>query len=193
MVTGPRPPQSLSRGRQQLETAIEVLAMVAKRSKWLWALPLFLLLLLSCESKNPLTWEDIDMPLPNGSETSLEELERQWEIWRSWDLDSYYLFYRQMCFCIEGGRLVRARVQDGEVLDVRAVDGRPGAPGLRPTVDRIFGMVHRALEHEVYLLRVHYEPTFGYPDYVEIDYLDGAVDDEIRVQAKVVGLGSLDW
>jgi hypothetical protein len=167
--------------------------MVAKRSKWVWALPLFFLLLVSCESKNPISWEDIELPPRNESETSLEELERQWEIWRSWGLDSYYLFYRHVCFCVDGGRLVRVWVQDGDVLDIRAFDGRPGAPSLRPTVDQIFGVVRRALEHEVYVLRVHYEPTFGYPDYVEIDYFDGAVDDEIRIQAKLVGLGSLDW
>ncbi|GAB5520816.1 MAG: hypothetical protein RhofKO_30670 [Rhodothermales bacterium] len=48
-----------------------------------------------------------------------------------------------------------------------------------PTIDDLFTIVKDALRESADDLDVDYDPTYGYPTSISIDYLEDAVDDEV--------------
>lgn len=93
-----------------------------------------------------------------------------------------YAFTMQLaCFCAERGPM-RVSVVNGAVVSVRPVgsdqelDERYRGP-YRPIPD-LFGVVSSAIDRPAYRIRAEYDPRFGYPADVFIDFQRNVADEE---------------
>ncbi|HEX6927131.1 MAG TPA: DUF6174 domain-containing protein [Longimicrobiaceae bacterium] len=114
-----------------------------------------------------------------------QELARHRSLWQSQKLQNYRYVGRRTCFCPR-------EVVDPVVVEVRGDSvasatyqqtGEPAAAryaGLWPTLEGVFGIVEEALERDAASVQVEYDAERGYPRSITIDYVEGAVDDELR-------------
>lgn len=98
--------------------------------------------------------------------------------------DDYAFTLRVGCFCPYAGPL-RITVADGEVVEVRQLEPQEGQGDLQAwiddqamTLDELNELVERA-RREADDVDVTYDPTYGFPTDVYIDWYKDAVDDEI--------------
>ena len=103
--------------------------------------------------------------------------------WSARAVSSYRYTVRRVCFCAPPvTRAATVTVRDGAVHDaVYADDGTPVAPENVPhiaTVDQLFRIVQDALDRRAEELVVTYDPVYGYPRTIRIDYRKAAADDE---------------
>jgi len=107
-----------------------------------------------------------------GEQRELEAAQARWE---AAALPSYAFDYRRICFCVDGGRLVRITVQAGEVSSVTAADTQgpladPSA-GSWPTVAQLFTRLEGHAEggsRDGWTLDVEYDATLGYPTEIKL-------------------------
>jgi hypothetical protein len=117
---------------------------------------------------------------------SLTELERAEARWDRFGPDSYVYAIRVLCFCpVEYTTPVRVRVENGVAVERTYVDsGMPVPSALEdqfPTVDGLFHMLRRAYADEADEVIVSYDPGWGYPTELSIDYELQLADEEIAV------------
>lgn len=110
------------------------------------------------------------------------ELEEARELWRSQGLDSYAYDYGLTCFCGGPGvPPVRIEVIDGEVADVRLLDGgeAPFEPEAYPTVEDLFDRIEEQLARDPFrIVRLEFHPETGHPTDVFLDFLPNVADEE---------------
>lgn len=109
--------------------------------------------------------------------------------WEAAGLRDYRYEYRRSCECApETTRPVEIEVRDGAVRSVTLVEtGEPLSSGLAwtfPTVDDLFDLIDDAVRRNADLLEVTYDPTFGYPTTLRIDYRREVADDEMEMEAS---------
>ncbi len=130
-------------------------------------------------------WRDLDYqpaPLVDPREVLRRELDANRALWQANGPRHYRITARRGCFCPPPDA-VRLDVRDGVV--VASVD----ATTLEPvddlwgfdTVEAAFERIDAALNGETNTIVVDYDPTYGHPIRIEIDYLRGAVDDELEM------------
>lgn len=129
------------------------------------------LLLLGCTDDQPL----IDT-LPDYS--AIEDPRARWE---AYGFDAYAITQERACEClppyvytvfVEGGRVVALdyeQEEEGEVLE----------PSRVLTVGMLFNEIGRAEAGGADAVQVRYDPRFGYPADVVIDYDRGTADEEL--------------
>ena len=103
--------------------------------------------------------------------------------WSARAVSSYRYTVRRVCLCAPPvTRPAVVTVRDGAVREaVYADDGTPVAPEdvrFFATVDQLFRIVQDALDRGAEELAVTYDPVYGYPRTIRIDYRKAAVDDE---------------
>lgn len=108
--------------------------------------------------------------------------------WRAEGSEAYSYEISRSCFCVFGGRRVMVTVRNGAVSSAEYLDsGNSVETALLtfvPTVPDLFDLIEQALEAPTAYFFASYDPTFGYPDRIEIDYSASAVDDEIAISAR---------
>jgi hypothetical protein len=112
------------------------------------------------------------------------ELRRQQAKWARQQITSYYLTYRRDCFCgIEFTTPLEIEVIGGDIATARYTSNNDPIPTWvqsdLPTVERLFGIIARAIDAEADLLEVTYDPDRGYPRRIAIDYRYNLADDEV--------------
>ncbi|NJN79745.1 MAG: hypothetical protein HC797_04325 [Anaerolineales bacterium] len=93
-------------------------------------------------------------------------------------------FYEDMPLTIE--------VKDGEVVSITSVDGTAidsSDPAYETynsyaTIDRLFSELGLDLAGEADEVVVTYDPTYGFPTSIAIDYIKEAIDDELSLQVS---------
>lgn len=100
---------------------------------------------------------------------------------------SYDIVVRRVCFCAtEVTNPVLVSVREGVVTSRTYVGSGAQVSAqfasLFPTVEGIFRIVDDALGRNAYTLDVAYDPAYGFPVTIDIDYVNNAVDDELTVQ-----------
>ena len=106
--------------------------------------------------------------------------------WESRGIDSYELTLRQICYCglvgpvrvvVQNGVVVsRTLVATGEPLPSVYADGYPDVLGL-------FAIIERAARNADDLATT-YDPTYGFPVVVSIDWDYHVADDEVTYRAE---------
>lgn len=95
------------------------------------------------------------------------------------------------CFCPFAGDMpLKIEVKDGEIISMTRFDGtaiNKTDPSYEiytsyATIDRIFLNLEADLTGEADNITVTYDPTYGFPANVAVDYIKDAVDDEISYQ-----------
>lgn len=108
--------------------------------------------------------------------------------WDRRNLVDYDFDYLRSCFC-EHVEEVRVSVRDGVVED--AVYTRDDSPvpanvlATLLTIPELFEIVRDALEHADEV-DVEYDPTYGHPTRVSIDWVKNAIDDEVLYQVEAL-------
>lgn len=121
---------------------------------------------------------------PTGNEVPLSELEQNQERWAQHNISTYEYRLQRLCFC---GFVdpVDVTVRDGIITAVVVVDSQeelePSMFEQFYTVDGLFQVVQDALDGEAHSIVATYDPEFGYPVDIAIDYIEQAIDDEVQL------------
>lgn len=106
--------------------------------------------------------------------------------WASSGIDSYELTVRRLCFCgfVEP---VRVKVVNGAIVSRTVVTTGEPVPELfasyYPDVPGLFAIVEEAA-NEADDLDTEFDPNYGYPAEISIDWWENAVDDEVVYLAE---------
>ena len=120
---------------------------------------------------------------PRGDGLPQSELGAHRRKWSARGVSSYRYTVRRVCRCAPPvTRAATVTVRDGVVRDaVYADDGTPVAPEIvrhLATVEQLFRIVQDALDRDAEELAVTYDPVYGYPRTIRVDYQKAATDDE---------------
>jgi hypothetical protein len=114
------------------------------------------------------------------------------ERWREQGLDDYEFMFTRYCFClVEAAGPVQIRVAAGTVVSVidtlgQPVDSLAVAQYFTFTIDSLFGVVEHAIAVHAHRLDVRYHPSFGYPEFIFIDYDAQTIDEETTLIAALL-------
>lgn len=117
---------------------------------------------------------------PTGIQGTRMEMERARSIWNARDVDDYSMTVRLTGAWFGGSAVITVR--DGVPVSVQPV-GEQGAHAGElwshyDTVEELFGVVQNAIEQDADRLDATFNARFGLPVEVDIDYSEGAADDE---------------
>ena len=120
---------------------------------------------------------------PTAPEQQLQAARLKWERTRP---AAYTFTIARNCFCAPGGGPVIVSVRDG-VVESRtyAANGAAVAPAYAeyfPTIDGLFEVIEDARQRAD-AIDVTYDPAFGFPAVISIDYIRTSADDEITYRA----------
>ncbi len=115
--------------------------------------------------------------------TERQELVQARARWYEHGGDSYSFEISRGCFCAPGRR-VAVTVQNGAIVAAEYLDAKePVEAALLayiPTVPDLFDLIEDAFDRHAVSFVASYDPLYGYPTRIEIDYSATAADDEIR-------------
>ena len=108
--------------------------------------------------------------------------------WQAQGSDSYTFELNRGCFCVLGGRQVQVTVKAGAVTWAEYRDSGLAVEQTLltylPTVPDLFDLIQDALDRKAASFWVEYDPTYGYPTLIQIDYSATAADDEISYSVR---------
>lgn len=108
--------------------------------------------------------------------------------WTARGSDSYTYDVNRSCFCVLGGKSVTVSVQNGSVTSASLAESGSLVDNALltyvPTVPDLFDLIEDALSRNPAYFAATYDPTFGYPTRIEVDYSANAVDDETAISTR---------
>jgi hypothetical protein len=116
------------------------------------------------------------------------ELEKNRVLWKEQNANHYQFQLSILCFCPYYSQMpLNIEVRDGEAMSIAAADGSDVTPNLEyysqaDTVEEVFGIIESAQSGGADEVMVEYDPDYGYPILIAIDYIKEAVDDEVSYQ-----------
>jgi hypothetical protein len=121
---------------------------------------------------------DVTGPDDPGSQLALARTR-----WASAGISSYRYTISRSCECLpESAGPVVVEVREGQIIDRRYETGAAVSPqyaDVFTSVPGLFDLITVALTAPAASLSVRYHPEIGYPESIAIDWVAGAVDDEI--------------
>ena len=118
----------------------------------------------------------------------VDSLGRARALWQARGSDSYTYTVNRSCFCVLGGRTVTVTVSNGTVSSAEHAESGTAVDAALftyvATVPDLFDLIQSALEANPAYFFASYDPVFGYPTRIEIDYSNNAVDDELAISAR---------
>ena len=118
------------------------------------------------------------------------QFERNRLLWNEQDFDGYTFRFNWSCFCPPDYTApVDIRVEQGGLAAVSYSDnGTPVAQSdwdRYRTIEALFEILDEAFEQDAKVISVSYEPDFGYPSSVFIDYSELIADEERGFEVKL--------
>ena len=116
------------------------------------------------------------------------ELSRNRETWQDANITHYRFQLAVVCFCpVSSIMPLTVVVKDGEIVSMMDVNGNDYPDGdpfgefvlKYATIDRIFSELDTDSVREADKLTVSYDPTYGFPTEISIDFIELAMDDEL--------------
>jgi hypothetical protein len=105
--------------------------------------------------------------------------------WTDHHQQHYVFTWHRTCFC-EDTRPAAIEVLNGAIVNATYADDHTVVvdPIRRtlPTIDGVFDTVQDAIESDPDRLRIEYDPTWGFPSSVFVDYDQHAQDEELSFQ-----------
>lgn len=125
-----------------------------------------------------------------GSPTAPDErarLEQARAVWYAQGVESYRFELTRSCECLPTGRVL-VTVDQGTVTGAEYHEsGSPVEPALLtylPAVPDLFDLIEAALDQGAASFAVQYDPQFGFPAYLALDYSASLADDEITLTVR---------
>lgn len=109
-------------------------------------------------------------------------------LWAAQAIYSYDYVLQRSCYCGGGTEPARVQVRDGVRTAVVFVEDGTPAPAyvehLYLTVPELFDFVDDAITRGAHSIEVRYHTTLGYPTFVQVDYDENAIDEEMAFSAS---------
>lgn len=126
---------------------------------------------------------------PSGPGDPLQDLEEARRLWADRGLQAYAFTYELACFCGGPGQpLARVTVTDGRVTGalVPAEDRRVPEEELAgyPTIPDLFDDVEAWLDRDPVSARTLFDPAFGHPVDVFVDFRADVADEELGFRVR---------
>ncbi len=125
--------------------------------------------------------------LASCSMVARSELARAHDRWRAANIAHYRYSLNVACFCAFTQRMpLTIEVRDGQVLSMYYKDGSlvPDADrqtfARYQTIDALFDFTSESLG-KADEMHVQYDPSYGFPAKVQIDFIKNAMDDELSL------------
>jgi|RhiMetdeSRZDD1v2_1073273.scaffolds.fasta_scaffold03897_20 uncharacterized protein DUF6174 len=119
----------------------------------------------------------------SGSQT---EIGQNKEKWQKANISHYRYNLFISCFCVFNEDMpLLIEVKDGEVVSMEFQSGKEIDPSLHETfdkyatIDRFFAELETDLNGAADAVTAKYDPTYGFPTEVTIDFVQEATDDEL--------------
>ena len=126
---------------------------------------------------------EIPADLPTGVSGDLDSARRQWE---QAAISHYRFNLNMVCFCAFAENMpLTIEVQDGEVVSMEYQNGNEIDPASLEffqryeTIDKIFAELGKAIDGEADEVTVSFDDAYGFPEQVDIDFIEEAIDDEL--------------
>ena len=124
----------------------------------------------------------------NNDDQSLtqDELDANRDLWELHDVDSYDFVLQRICHCLEDARRPgRVKVRGGVITAVFDPEtNRLLNPNRYLTVDSLFNELQDAIHRPADGIRTQFDPTFGFPWNLNIDFDWGIADEELIYVAR---------
>ncbi|HHL72915.1 MAG TPA: hypothetical protein ENJ29_10410 [Bacteroidetes bacterium] len=105
--------------------------------------------------------------------------------WRAYGLRDYVLEQSRMCFCIDAGKRRYLIVSNEKLVDVIDVESGESLPAEQhawyDTVDELFALAAKIDTSEVASSEIIYDPRFGFPVRIAVDWDAGIADEEVTI------------
>ena len=120
----------------------------------------------------------------------LNEVQKQLEIWKSHNINSYKFSFTKTCLdCSEYDLLsVDVTVTNGQITELIE---NPLSNPITPsnidnimTIDQIFRFMVKALQQNVFNIHYTFDLEYGHPTSINIDYTESSVTDQIHIGAN---------
>jgi hypothetical protein len=109
-------------------------------------------------------------------------------LWKARGSDSYTIELNRSCFCVLAGRRMTVTVKGGAVVGADYLE--PSGPVDQalltyvPTVSDLFDLIQDALDKKAASFLASYDPIYGFPTRIEVDYSANIRDDEMAISAS---------
>lgn len=119
-----------------------------------------------------------------GGRSALQQNQAKWQ---AQNIDHYRFTVVASCFCIFAGSEATYEVQNGQVVKetIQPAPDRPFDPATASefyqpynTIGKVFEYVEKATK-EADQTTIEYDPTYGFPSDVSVDWVQQAADDEV--------------
>ncbi len=108
--------------------------------------------------------------------------------WYEASIASYRFTLVRLCECTpEMSGPVVIEVHGGQIAERRYISGTPVDPQFSEIftdVPGLFDLIEQAIALPAAALAVRYNPAYGYPESIQIDWVAGAVDDEVSYRVS---------
>ncbi len=114
------------------------------------------------------------------------EIQRNQQKWQAAGISHYRYNLFVGCFCTASEPMV-VEVQDGQVVSLEYQSGKEMDASSRDlfekyaTIDRIFSELTTNINGKADEFTVTYDPTYGFPTKVNVDFIKKALDDELTL------------
>jgi len=121
-------------------------------------------------------------PTPAPTASPLTENRQKWE---AQNVSHYRYQISLICFCAFSDKMpLTIEVKDGQTVSILDNQGQQVTESLElferyDSIEDIFSTVEAALNGEADQVKAEYNPEYGYPQSVDIDYVEEAIDDEL--------------
>jgi Family of unknown function (DUF6174) len=105
------------------------------------------------------------------------------DLWQSHEASNYSFIYQIDCFCPpESLKPYRIIVSNGVIVSAVSLDGKTEIEqsflSSLQTIPQLFNLIARAIANDAYKLEVNYDPTYGYPNKIFVNYKRNIADDD---------------
>ena len=128
-------------------------------------------------------------PISNQLNPNLEAYTTNLKKWQTFNIDSYDFVFQRICFCTEDvTNPVEVSVQKKQKQSIRKIENYQDVDVDKRdfflSVDEIFAVVKSAIDENSEIIRVSYDPVYGFPTDVYIDYDQRIADEELSIVAS---------
>ncbi|MEH2118832.1 DUF6174 domain-containing protein [Nostoc sp.] len=136
-------------------------------------------------SKSPIEIAQAQSPASNNwnLKRSQRRLDFNRYFWNRQKISNYDYTLSNSCFCIADARgPVVIKVRNGQTISVTSVaTGKPVNPEFFQsynTIPKLFDVIQDAINRKAFSLNVRYNPQYGFPIQIDIDYNSQIADEE---------------
>jgi hypothetical protein len=127
----------------------------------------------------------------NQSETQ-KELNNSKTLWSQQKINDYQITTKLSCFCIMTYDIINV-VDNGQLTTAFYLNSGATVPAdkfqYQKSIQNYFDLIQQAINNEAFSIDVSYDPTYGFPTNIAIDYDQNIADDEVSYQLSNFKVG----